>query len=110
VLLIRDCGARPPRGSQPRLPWQTTLTLLPYLDPGYGSQLMNVDLLALQRISPHESQVAARIVRLGGEDVKALPGLADELTLWCARRGRQYVRSVPTEWESGLLGAPRRVD
>jgi hypothetical protein len=110
VLLIRDCGARPPRGSQPRLPWQTTLTLLPYLDPDYGSQLINVDLVALQRISPQESRVAARVARLGGDDVRALPGLPDELTLWCARRGRQYVHSAPTQLELGLLGSPRRID
>jgi hypothetical protein len=110
VLLIRDCGARPPRLAQPKSPWQTTLTLLPFLDPGYAGQLVGADLVALQRISPQEAQLASRIVRLGNEDVEALPGLPDELTLWCARHGRQYVYGMPTQLEAGLLGNPRRMD
>ncbi len=110
VLLIRDCGARPPRLAQPKTAWQTTLTLLPFLDPGYAGQLVGADLVALQRISPQEAQLASRIVRLGNEDVQALHGLPDELTLWCARQGRQYVYSMPTQLEAGLLGTPRRMD
>ena len=111
VLLIRDCGARPPRLAQPKTPWQTTLTLLPFLDPAYAGQLGGADLVALQRISPQEAQLAARVLRIGVEDVQALPGLPDELTLWCARHGgRQYVYGTPTQLEAGLLGAPRRVD
>lgn len=110
VLLIRDCGARPPRLAQPKTPWQTTLTLLPFLDPAYAGQLVGADLVALQRISPQEAQLAARIIRLGVEDIQALPSLPDELTLWCARHGRQYVFGMPTQLEAGLLGAPRRVD
>jgi hypothetical protein len=110
VLLIRDCGARPPRDAQAGSPWQTTLTLLPYLDPGHASSLINVDLLALQRISPQESRLAAGIARLDDDDIRALPELPDELTLWCARRGRRYVRCAPTGLETALLGAPRRVD
>jgi hypothetical protein len=110
VLLIRDCGARPPRLAQPKTPWQTTLTLLPFLDPAYAGQLVGADLVALQRISPQEAQLAARVVRLGTEDVQALPGLPDELTLWCARHGRQYVYGMPTQLEAGLLGTPRRMD
>lgn len=110
VLLIRDCGARPPRLPQPKTAWQSTLTLLPYLDPHFAAQLTGADLLALQRISPQEAQLAARIGRLGPQDVEALPNLPDELALWCARQGRQYVYSMPTQLEAGLLGAPRRMD
>ncbi|HVT69076.1 MAG TPA: hypothetical protein VHF26_15100 [Trebonia sp.] len=110
VLLIRDCGARPPRLAQPKTPWQTTLTLLPFLDPNYAGQLVGADLVGLQRISPQEADLAARVIRLGNEDVQALPGLPDELTLWCARHGRQYVYGMPTPLEQGLLGNPRRMD
>lgn len=110
VLLIRDCGARPPRLAQPKTAWQTTLTLLPFLDPAYAGQLVGADLVALQRISPQEAQLAARVIRLGVEDVQALPGLPDELTLWSARHGRQYVYGMPTQLEAGLLGNPRRMD
>ncbi len=33
VLVIRDCGMRPPRGRVASAPWQSVLTLLPYLSP-----------------------------------------------------------------------------
>jgi hypothetical protein len=110
VLLIRDCGARPPKSAAPKTPWQTTFTLLPFLDPGYAGQLVGADLVALQRVSPQEAELAARVVRLGDDDVQSLPELPDEVTLWCARHGRQYVYGAPTQLESGLLGAPRRMD
>jgi hypothetical protein len=110
VLLIRDCGARPPRIAQPKSAWQTTLTLLPFLDPAFAGQLVGVDLVALQRMSPAEARLVARVVRLGSEDVQTLPDLPDDLTLWCARNGRQYVYGTPTQLETGLLGDPRRMD
>jgi hypothetical protein len=110
VLLIRDCGVRPPKTSQVKTAWQTTFTLVPYLDPGFALQLGSADLVALQRISPQEASLVARLVRLGGQDVQTLPGLPDEVVLWCARHGRQYVYNIPTQLESGLLGAPRRLD
>ncbi len=110
VLLIRDCGARPPRLAAPKTPWQTTLTLLPFLDPGYAGQLVGADLVALQRVSPQEAQLVSRVVRLSPEDVQTLPELPDEVALWCARHGRQYVYGTPTQLEVGLLGTPRRMD
>jgi hypothetical protein len=110
VLLIRDCGALPPRTSVQKSSWQTTLTLLPYLDPGFAGHLLSADLVAVQQVSPQEAQLAARLLRLSSEDVKALPTLLPELTLWCARGGRQYVYSAPTQLEVGLLGAARRMD
>ena len=33
VLVVRDCGMRPPRGRVVSGPWQSVLTLLPYLSP-----------------------------------------------------------------------------
>ncbi len=33
VLVVRDCGMRPPRGRVTSAPWQSVLTLLPYLSP-----------------------------------------------------------------------------
>lgn len=110
VLLIRDCGARPPRLATAKAPWQTTLTLLPFLDPAYAGQLVGADLVALQRISPQEAQLVSRVVRLSPEDVQTLPELPDEVALWCARHGRQYVYGTPTQLEVGLLGTPRRMD
>jgi hypothetical protein len=110
VLLIRDCGVRPPKAAQVKTSWQTTFTLVPYLDPAFAGQLGSADLVALQRISPQEANLVSRLVRLGGQDVQTLPGLPDEVALWCARHGRQYVYNMPTQLEAGLLGAPRRLD
>ena len=110
VLLLRDAGARPPRSSAPKTPWVTTLTLLPFLDPGYSGHLITSDYVTLQQVSPQEAEVAARLFRLSPQDVSALPTLLPELALWTARHGRQYVFTAPTRDESALLGAPRRMD
>ena len=110
VLLLRDAGARPPRSSAPKVPWLTTLTLVPFLDPSYAGHLITSDFVAIQQISPQEAELAARLFRLSPQDVSALPTLLPELALWTARHGRQYVFSAPTRDESGLLGAPRRMD
>lgn len=110
VLLLRDAGARPPRSSAPKVPWLTTLTLVPFLDPNYAGHLITSDYVAIQQISPQEAELAARLFRLSPQDVAALPTLLPELALWTARHGRQYVFSAPTRDESGLLGAPRRMD
>ncbi|HWG26078.1 hypothetical protein [Actinospica sp.] len=110
VLLLRDAGARPPRSSAPKTSWMTTLTLVPFLDPSYAGHLITSDYVAIQQVSPQEAEVAARLFRLGPQDVAALPTLLPELALWTARHGRQYVFSAPTRDETGLLGTPRRMD
>jgi hypothetical protein len=110
VLVVRDCGARPPRNRLASTPWQTTLTLLPFLDPRAGARLADADLVGVQRVSPVEAQAAARALHLPEPDTAALPALADELTLWCNRRVRRYVLLTPTQVEVSFLGPPRRVD
>ena len=112
VLVIRDCGARPPRNRLAPSAWQTTLTLLPYLDPAQARQRVGAGagLVGLQRVSPVEAQAAAAVLSLPGEDEAALPTLGDDLTLWSTRRSRKYVLLAPTRAEGALLGPPRRVD
>ncbi|NUU21705.1 MAG: hypothetical protein HOV68_09350 [Streptomycetaceae bacterium] len=110
VLVVRDCGARPPRNRLAATPWQTTLTLLPFLDPRLAGRLADADLVGLQRVSPVEAQGVSRALHLSDQDRDALPSLADELTLWCTRRTRRYVLLAPTGVEVALLGPPRRTD
>ncbi|KUJ64120.1 hypothetical protein ACZ90_61770 [Streptomyces albus subsp. albus] len=110
VLVVRDCGMRPPRGRVSALPWQAVLTLLPYLSPVAPRLLENADLVGIQRVSPDEAQQVGRIMALPAEEVAALPTLGDGVTLWCNRSSRRYVMTQPTDAESGLLGSPRRVD
>lgn len=110
VLVVRDCGARPPRGQLAPAPWQTTLTLLPFMGRKAPQLLRRADLIGLQRLSPQETEVARRILRLPAEVAATLPQLSDNTVLWCTRDHQQFVMTRPTEMETGLLGAARRMD
>ncbi|GAA0481025.1 hypothetical protein ABZ951_24560 [Streptomyces sp. NPDC046215] len=110
VLVIRDCGARPPRGRVVAAPWQPVLTLLPYMSPEAPRLMGGADLVGVQRVSPEEARHVGRLLGLPADDVEALPTLPDGVTLWSAHRSRSYVDTRPTEPETGLLGAARRVD
>jgi len=110
VLVVRDCGMRPPRGRVVSGPWRSVLTLLPYLSPVAPRLVRQARLVGVQRISPQEAAELGRTMALPRADVEALPTLADGLTLWCADRDRQYVMTQPTDAETGLLGLPRRMD
>jgi hypothetical protein len=110
VLVVRDCGMRPPRGRVVAGPWQAVLTLLPYLSPVAPRLIRQARLVGVQRLSPDEARVAGRALALPRGDVDSLPTLADGVTLWCADRDRQYVMTRPTDAELGLLGTPRRTD
>ncbi|MEU6221382.1 hypothetical protein ABZ845_28375 [Streptomyces sp. NPDC047022] len=110
VLVVRDCGMRPPRGRVVSGPWQTVLTLLPYLSPVAPRLMRQARLVGIQRVSPDEAAEIGRAVALPRGDVETLPTLHDGVTLWCGDRDRQYVATRPTDAESGLLGMPRRMD
>lgn len=110
VVVVRDCGMRPPRGRVVSAPWQSVLTLLPYLSPVAPRLMRSSTLVGVQRVSPQEAQQTGRILGLTQQEVDALPTLADGVTLWCAGRERQWVMTGATDAESGLLGMPRRMD
>ncbi|GAA4704480.1 hypothetical protein GCM10023324_69180 [Streptomyces youssoufiensis] len=110
VLVVRDCGMRPPRGRVTSTPWQSVLTLLPYVSPVAPRLLEHADLVGIQRVSPDEASAVGRVLALPQADVNALSSLPDEVTLWCTRRSRQYVTIRATDIETALLGTPRRVD
>ncbi|MFI1600415.1 MULTISPECIES: hypothetical protein [Streptomyces] len=110
VLVVRDCGMRPPRGRVVSAPWQSVLTVLPYLSPVAPRLVRQARLVGVQRVSPDEAAQIGRLLGLPGADVESLPTLADGVTLWCADRDRQYVMTQATDAETGLLGAARRMD
>lgn len=110
VLVIRDCGMRPPRGRVTSGPWQSVLTLLPYLSPVAPRLMRQARLVGVQRVSPDEAVEIGRATRLPRAEYEALPTLADGVTLWCTERDRQYVMTQPTDTEINLLGTPRRMD
>ncbi|MFJ7773312.1 hypothetical protein ACIQ1J_34275 [Streptomyces sp. NPDC097107] len=110
VLVVRDCGMRPPRGRVVSTPWQSVLTLLPYLSPVAPRLIRQARLVGVQRISPDEAVEVGRLTGLSRSEYEALPTLADGVTMWCTDRDRQYVMTQPTDTEIGLLGTPRRMD
>ncbi|MET8679890.1 hypothetical protein ABZW18_20490 [Streptomyces sp. NPDC004647] len=110
VLVVRDCGAQPPRNQLAPSPWQSVLTLLPFLGPRAPRMLARAQLVGLQRLSPQEAEVVTRIMRLPHDVAAALPTLSDNAMLWCTRDHHQFVLTQPTEAETGLLGMPRRMD
>ncbi|WP_431774741.1 hypothetical protein [Streptomyces cucumeris] len=110
VLVIRDAGMRPPRGRVSAAPWQSVMTLLPYLSPVAPRLMENADLVGVQRVSPDEATQVGKIMGLPATDVESLSTLPDGVTLWCNRRSRLYVATHPTDVETGLLGGPRRMD
>ncbi|MFD3517912.1 hypothetical protein [Streptomyces sp. NPDC058657] len=110
VVVVRDCGMRPPRGRVLPAPWQTVLTLLPYLSPVAPELVRAAALVGVQRVSPDEAQQVGRLLWLGPEETAELPELADGVSLWCAGPERHWVACAATEAEEAALGEARRVD
>ncbi|MFE5619000.1 hypothetical protein [Streptomyces sp. NPDC056463] len=110
VVVVRDCGMRPPRGRVVSAPWQSVVTLLPYLSPVAPRLLEKSSLVGIQRVSPEEAVQIGRIMGLPRQESEALSTLADGVTLWCTPRDRQFVMTQATDAETGLLGSARRMD
>ncbi|MGW0563821.1 hypothetical protein ACWDZ4_25215 [Streptomyces sp. NPDC003016] len=110
VVLIRDCGVRPPRGRVTSLPWQAVVTVLPFVGEHAPRWLMQAQLVGIQRISPQETEVVRETLGVPAEHLEMLPTLSDNVTLWCTRKHRKYVMTEPTDAETGLLGMARRLD
>ncbi|MFB7374486.1 hypothetical protein ACFC0D_32135 [Streptomyces sp. NPDC056222] len=110
VVVVRDCGMRPPRGRVVSGPWQSVVTLLPYLSPVAPRLLEKSSLVGIQRVSPDEATQIARIMGLPRAESEALSTLADGVTLWCTPSDRQFVMTQATDAETGLLGSARRMD
>lgn len=110
VVVVRDCGMRPPRGRVVSGPWQSVVTLLPYLSPVAPRLLEKSSLVGIQRVSPDEAAQIGRIMGLPRAEAEALSTLADGVSLWCTPSDRQFVMTQATDTETGLLGTARRMD
>lgn len=110
VVVVRDCGMRPPRGRVVAGPWQSVITLLPYLSPVAPRLMEKSGLVGVQRVSPDEAAQIGRVLNLPWPEVEALSTLADGVTLWCSGGDRRFVMTQGTDAETGLLGAARRMD
>jgi len=110
VLVVRDCGSRPGRSRLSPGPWQTTLTLLPFLSPASERLLSSADVVGVQRVAPQEAELIGRVLELPAMETGALSNLGDGVTLWANRRSRMFVRGGPTAAEAQVLGQARRAD
>ncbi|MFF2010878.1 hypothetical protein ACFVWY_17670 [Streptomyces sp. NPDC058195] len=110
VLVVRDCGMRPPRGRVVPAPWQSVLTLLPYPSVVAPRLMRASALVGVQRVSPQEAGTIGGVLGLPRTESEALPTLADSVTLWVAGRERHWVTTGASEAETRLLGAARRMD
>ncbi|MFI5758862.1 hypothetical protein [Streptomyces sp. NPDC051569] len=110
VVLIRDCGVRPPRGRVSSLPWQAVVTVLPFIGEYAPRWLSQAHLVGLQRVSPQETVVVRETLGIPASDLDVLPSLSDNVALWSTRKHRKYVMTQPTDTETGLLGTARRLD
>jgi hypothetical protein len=110
VVVIRDAGGRPPRGRVAAGPWQSVVTVLPFLGRTAPRFLEGATIVGVQRVSPDEARLIARIMAVPANDADALPTLGDQFALWCTRTHRQFVMTRPTDAETGLLGVARRMD
>ncbi|MCH0542593.1 hypothetical protein I3F58_24150 [Streptomyces sp. MUM 203J] len=110
VLVVRDCGMRPPRGRVVSAPWQSVITLLPYLSPAAPRLVEKSSVVGVQRLAPDEARQIGRFLRLPPSEAEVLSTLADGVTLWCSGRDRTFVMTQATDAETGLLGTARRMD
>ncbi|WP_226962425.1 MULTISPECIES: hypothetical protein [unclassified Streptomyces] len=110
VLVVRDCGMRPPRGRVVSAPWQSVVTLLPYLSPAAPRLMEKSSLVGVQRVSPDEAARIGWLLKLPRSESQTLSTLADGVTLWVSGGDRRFVMTQPTDAEAGLLGAARRMD
>lgn len=109
LLVLRDCGARPPYAAVPRGPWTAIVTLLPYFDPRTAGYLRDADLVGMQRMPREEAAMARHVLALPDKDTAALVDLPDPMILWRSRkRTMRYCEFAPTKWEEAFLGEPER--
>lgn len=109
LLVIRDCGARPPYASIPHGPWVTVVTLLPFLDARTAGQLGHADLVGFQRLAAEEAALARRALALADRDAEAMADLPDDAVLWRAKgRMPRWCEVTGTAWELRLLGPAHR--
>ncbi|HSK59337.1 MAG TPA: hypothetical protein VK935_09820 [Actinomycetospora sp.] len=110
LLVVHDRGATT-RGSSPaRRPRQTTLVVLPSLVPAVSDLADDADLVLLQRMPPHEAELAGRLWRLTSSMTETLRTLPDRGLVVLGRNLWRRVDLVTGPRETAILGPVRRGD
>lgn len=110
LLVVHDRGATA-RGPAPaRRPRQTTLVVLPSLVPAVSDLADDADLVLIQRLPPHEAELAGRLWRLTPAMTETLRTLPDRGVVVLGRNLWRRVDLVTGPRESAILGPVRRGD
>jgi len=110
LLVVYDRGATA-RGPAPsRRPRQTTLVVLPSLVPAVSDLADDADLVLIQRLPPHEAELAGRLWRLTPAMTETLRTLPDRGIVVLGRNLWRRVDLVTGPRETAILGPVRRGD
>ncbi|GAA4941171.1 hypothetical protein EV188_112108 [Actinomycetospora succinea] len=110
LLVVHDRGATA-RGPAPaRRPRQTTLVVLPSLVPAVSDLADDADLVLIQRLPPHEAELAGRLWRLTPAMTETLRTLPDRGVVLLGRNLWRRVDLVTGPRETAILGPVRRGD
>ena len=110
LLVVHDRGATT-RGPDPaRVPWRTTMIVLPTLVPAVADLADDADLVLLQRMPPHEAELAGRLWRLSPAMTETLRTLPDHGVVVLGRNLWRRVDLVTAPRETAILGPVRRGD
>ncbi|MGH3772808.1 MAG: hypothetical protein ACRDRW_15690 [Pseudonocardiaceae bacterium] len=107
LLVVHDGGAVPRELFPPRVPWQTTLSVLPYLHPQAEDTAVNADLVLLQRLPADQAQLAAEMWRLPAPMATQLAELTDDGVVALGPNLWLPLRLVTTPAEREILGPVR---
>lgn len=110
LLMVHDRGATTRGPETARVPWRTTLVVLPTLVPAVADLADDADLVLLQRMPPHEAELAGRLWRLTPSMTETLRTLPDHGVVVLGRNLWRRVDLVTAPRETAILGPVRRGD
>lgn len=110
LIVVHDRGATT-RGPAPAgRPRQTTMVVLPSLVPAVSDLADDADLVLLQRLPPHEAELAGRLWRLTAAMTETLRTLPDRGVVVLGRNLWRRMDLVTGPRETAILGPVRRGD
>jgi hypothetical protein len=104
ALLIDDFGPSAPAVRGNLTPWQTRLTVLPWVTQAGAAVASSATLLMAQRLAPEE----ADLLRLDSRTTSPVQMLHDDMVALIGGGANQYVWVSPTAAETHFFGAPHR--
>ncbi|GAA3304275.1 hypothetical protein Dvina_30875 [Dactylosporangium vinaceum] len=104
MLLIDDLGPYAPAARGTLTPWQTRLTVLPWLTPAGAVVAGSATLLMTQRLAPEE----VGLLRMDDRTAGLIQAMHDDMVALVGGGANRYVWLTPTSVETHFFGAPHR--